>query len=143
MKVKMGFVTNSSSTSYLIFVPDGFELTKFVHLVDDDFKEMFLEEEDEDDPEMTYESYIQGIFNKLKESGTIDEYDQRLAYYGLIEIFRNLELVVHTWDGGPDSGILIDLNSIKMIKDVRRITGGGWGVKHGGWGSTSETGGNV
>lgn len=137
MKVKMGFVTNSSSTSYLVFIPDKFELTKFVHLIDDDFKEMFLEGEDEHDPEMTYDSYIQGIFDKLKKNGMIGECDQRLAYYGLIEILRNLELVVHSWDDGPDAGRIIDLNSIKMIKDVKRIAGGGWGVKHGGWGSMS------
>ena len=131
MKIKSDFVTNSSSTSYLVYIPEKFDINNFTNLIlessdiddyleDDESKEEFLDRFKEE-------------FNYLLASGSSYQYDNRF-YYMLVDLFEKLELNVESWDTSSENGMIINVNSNEIKKSIEVIKSGGWGIKYGGWG---------
>ena len=80
------------------------------------------------------------MIEDLKKESTVcqNDYDFPSSFGMLWEILQKLDLVITSWESGPDSGILININSKNVRDSIEIIKKGGWGVKHGGWGRTSE-----
>jgi len=82
MKIKSDLVTNSSSTSYLVHIPDSFDINNFLALIETDDENLSKEELIEKvKEEITY----------LKQSGSVHEYDNN-AFYPIVNILSKLEL---------------------------------------------------
>jgi hypothetical protein len=125
VKIKGDFVTNSSSTSFIVYIPDNFNIDEFFHLIDGwDYIE--------DDAEMTKEELRMNI-KKLEEVGSIDEW-HNLGFWLLPDLLHELELIITHWETGSLGGKLININSKPLKEGVEVIKSGGWGIKHGGWG---------
>jgi hypothetical protein len=138
MKIKRDFVTNSSSCSYLVFIPDGFEIDKFLHLIEESSIEELVENDWYDSEEFKCK---EDVLNKVKEKindlqqyGSIHQDDG--VYYIIGEIFRKLDLVLGEPEtgGGDGSGAIMNINGTHYREKLTAIIKGGWGIKHGGWG---------
>lgn len=135
MKVKMDYITNSSSTSYLVYIPDNFEVSNF--------SELLIEQSQDVLPYYSKDQILELISNTFinwqnNECSTIYEYDNILLFSVIVKICEELELIVSSWESGPDDGQVRNLNNERIIKNIVRIRNGGWGVKYGGWGQKSE-----
>lgn len=131
LKVKSEFVTNSSSTSYVIFLPTNFNIGEFFHLLGKDWADYNEEEKEE------IKLLMKVLVKSLIEGDVVGE-DGDDAFWMARNIFIELDLVISSWSSGPDNGTIININS-KDVKDrAEIIKKGGWGVKYGGWGKTSE-----
>ena len=140
MKVKADFITNSSSTNYLTFIPTDFDVEKFLPILKDldSYKDLLEWGENDDDIDAdkdVIERKIKRNFKQLIKSGTIEEYEDDTMFI-VAEMLENLDLIVpgDVGYGGAGSGIIFNLNNEHSNKTISVIKAGGWGVKYGGWG---------
>jgi len=140
MKIKQDFITNSSSASYLVFIPDSFSIKKFISMITDTEFKNALESwgaSDYDKDELIREIYEK--LNSLISYGDIGQGDG-ISYDLIASILEKLELVINCPEvGGDDSGMMININSKNIRKKISTIRSGGWGLKYGGWGHESKS----
>jgi hypothetical protein len=137
MKRKLDFVTNSSSTSYLVFMPDNFEIRKF--------KDMILTRCEADLRDycdgLPLEEGLEKFFKEFDDfinSGDFYQYEHDFSFYLMSSILNELELIITEESTGSDDGSIQNLN-VKVIRDkIETIKSGGWGLKYGGWGHESK-----
>ena len=125
MKIKSDFVTNSSSTSYIVCIPEKFDIDMFISLLSD---------MDEIDNKELFYNKIKDVVKELKDYGTLDQYENELEFYRLSDLLSELELDVLSYDSPSDCGVIININCQKFRNKSDIIQSGGWGIKHGGWG---------
>ena len=139
MKIKSDFVTNSSSTSYLVCLPDNFDITKFLHIIDPEnswWFEEYLDASEEVKKEIMekLKERLIKLNEKLLKHTNIYEYDSEYdAYHVFIKLLEELDLIIDSWDTSSDNGMICGVD----LEKVERIKNGGWGIKHGGWGVKS------
>lgn len=142
MKIKSDFITNSSSTNYLVFIPDNFDITKFYHLIDERrIKDILNDKVFCCNPVSDREDIFKIIkqdFDTLIILGCI--YEARETYYSILDIVQELELELTGFNISSSNGksTMVNVNATDRKEDIKRIMSGGWGIKHGGWGHESK-----
>ena len=123
MKIRNGFVSNSSSSSFVVLLPENFlenvEYDKIVEKQDEDFPiEIFksLVEKFIDDGGMCNEE----IYDFLNENQDDNDYDDDdYDDYDFYDILYDLiqPYIIADMEGGPDEGqiIVADINKVKEI----------------------------
>lgn len=135
MKIKSDFITNSSSSSYLVYIPDGVDIHDHLNL-SETMRHFEKRESSEDLAKIKIE--IKDAFYDLVNYGTTDFYEYQNGCYVVQEILDELDLSIHEWDGPPDAGQIINLAHKPFIDHLNMIRKGGWGIKYGGWGKADE-----
>lgn len=116
MKIRNGFVSNSSSTSFVVCIPKNFvpseeELDKLDCFCDvtDEIKKKFISK------------VIIGV-EEIKDGGLYYSYDDGLMCDAISELCENKGFVLNEMNTGPEEGQLmgVDAERIKHIIDWKR-----------------------
>jgi len=150
MKVKSDFVTNSSSTAYLVFVPDNFDIEKFIGILDgfgDEIEEYICSYKEDYESVVTTEDiqeykkqFIEG-FNKHIKNDEFIYYENSRWFQPARFILSELDLIVYEIDNigsGSMQDEIVLLSNEKISGKLNSIKSGGWGIRHGGWGHESK-----
>lgn len=120
MRIKQGFVTNSSSSSYLVVIPKKFDVDdhhkKILEYIDDNSW-------DEEDSGDTYQD-VKLAVTELKNRGALSQEEFYNAYYPLKALLDDLGLVIFQMDGtgGDCQGMLYNLSHHKdVIKKIKEL----------------------
>ncbi len=101
MKIRTGFVSNSSSSSYIILLPDNVKI--------DLSRADYLEDITEDD--------VKDAIATLKAGESIWETENYTLFNVLTDVLG--EYIIGTIEGGPDSGQISNAD-IKKVKELIR-----------------------
>ena len=120
MKIKSDFVTNSSSTSYIVAISENLTFTKQEILATDAYQNYRTDEEDQSAKE--YIDACQKGLRELKKGEGIYAYDfdsdigpPQMAFYSIVELLDNKELVLLSFESGSDDGKILSLDKEKII----------------------------
>jgi hypothetical protein len=129
MKIRSGFVSNSSSTSYVILVPNGFDVDDFVYSNLDALRKRYAEDNRREYPRpkkgetgpkviLPYD-YIENFIKRFKgyvKSGSLYGDNDRYSYGDLYLISDMMKsLIIANVEGGPDQGTLTFVKQDKII----------------------------
>lgn len=124
MKQRFDFVTNSSSTSYIIYLPENLDLISKIKEKNPDFLSYF----NNDQERVMFED----IIKKAKEEDTLylDSYDwvqyNSVDYYSVFCLFesmvRDLGLIIGGIDTGPDDiKTFVNIANNKVQDSISKI----------------------
>jgi hypothetical protein len=99
LKLKGDFVTNSSSTSYVVFIPEDFEIKSF-----DDLENPYDNFDEEDDDEIL--EIVRVGLKRVKEGDTLYEEDDYSILSLLKDICNKNGFVLDMIDTDSDRGVL-------------------------------------
>lgn len=113
MKIRNGFVSNSSSSSYVLYIPDNFDREKFFQ----ENEQIAIDIIEND------EKYDQKKFKKIYldflNGGGFWRDNDYISYEALYEMFSDFE--VASMETGPDEGqmVILDNQKIKKIDGLK------------------------
>lgn len=107
MKIRTGFVSNSSSSSFVVFIPDGFipDWNKYKELMEDN-------ETTSEECQLAYDELLQE--GELWEEGNYSTSDI------FSQMFQDEDMIIASFDSGPDSGQTVLANKDKIMKLIER-----------------------
>lgn len=103
MKIRKGFVSNSSSSSFVICLPENFDINSI------DFESASQRKYCDSSPEK-----LRKLIEKLVKQKCLCRYDGD-NLYDAKEVLK--DYVIASIEGGPDDGqiVLVDVNKVKKI----------------------------
>ena len=107
MKLKSDFVTNSSSTSYIVCIPEELDESYFESVISN--SKHGYEDEIEELSEQVVEN-----FDVLRDGGDVWGEEYPAAFDVTIEICQEFGFVLKEISGGPDEGSLLGLSREKL-----------------------------
>lgn len=122
MKIKIDFVTNSSSTAYVVIIPSSIKLLKSVTPLNEtmNYKDA-LEYQYDNDKELMLTSFNESL-QELKNGNDV-HYDDHQAFFILRDyladkgcIFKDIEM-----NGGGQMDIMVPVTSEDVYKTLNRI----------------------
>lgn len=122
MKIRIGLVSNSSSTSYVIAITRDFKLS-------DEQKQKLFENYDPYEEDQLEIEGIEELFQKTVEklcssSQVWEEDDENNFLYAIVRVLKE-EIVLTSLDGAPDAGcyvnVLSDKNKDDFIAKVQKL----------------------
>lgn len=120
MKIKSDFVTNSSSTSYIVAVSKNLTFTKQEILETDSYVN-YTKYEDEPIAEDYVKSCKRGLA-ELKKGEGVYSYDfdsavgpPTMAYYSVVELLGQKELILLSFESSADDGKILSLDKEKIM----------------------------
>ena len=122
MKIRNGFVSNSSSSSFVLYLPKTFNLDKLLenYVVDGEYAEEILEEYEYngDDEDVFVKEKLKEKIENFISDGQINEYDNYAIFNIAQEIFS--PYVIADIDVSSDSGsiVIVDKNKIDEIEKL-------------------------
>lgn len=116
MKIKLGFVTNSSSTVYILYIPPGYDMTD--KELDEAVEKYFYEVEENFEGDNEYRKQVYVDFIDLKENGYLHMEDSYYTLPAVREILVNMNhFDIFQIDVGPDSEQMHNVTEEK-IKEI-------------------------
>lgn len=114
MKVKTDFITNSSSTNYIVLIPSTLSLKRCLSI---------REQAGINLPDDIEIEELTEHFRELRCMGFVQEFDIGVPYFDFLsDMLKELDLVVCKFDAGPDIGCIVNvIDNLKKKLDV--ITG--------------------
>ena len=120
MKTRQGFVSNSSSTSFVIALSKDFKIT-------DDIIKEFIRESGTIDESEVFAKRIKSVIKKMCEKGLIfsDPYSSKDSQFfedldTLIEVCP--DIVISEIDGGPESGsTYVNIFADKTLAKIKKM----------------------
>jgi len=147
MKIRNGFVSNSSSTSYVILVPNDFDVDACVFANLDKLREAYREEHWQEFPAVRYRGkkgepdppqprviipfeYINEFIQRFKgylKKGAIHEGNIPRGKYMDMETVRSImnDLVMSRIEGGPDEGTITFVKEDFLRNKLNNFKNGG------------------
>ena len=127
MKIRNGFVSNSSSSSFVVLLPEDFDVKKhvdanFEESVDvGDILEHYDAPEDIDEEAYAKEKTVT-ILNKFIKEKCVYNYDSTVPYYTIMQILEDYIIVeMEAGSGDSGEGTLLDKEDINKIKNILKI----------------------
>lgn len=141
MKFRTGHVSNSSSSSYIVSVPEHFNINDHIEL----FINCLYQHDDEGDhiewpddwsegepiTDSMEQEFIAKVkphyekFIKLLQDGDAVWHEEYWTYYwGLHDAFEELGMIIGGVDGGPDDGKMQGVPFKELMNKVIKISGG-------------------
>jgi DNA phosphorothioation-dependent restriction protein DptG len=124
MKIKGDFITNSSSTSYVVYIPDDFDYKDYIEdIKTDDIWNDYCEEENKDEIDKIWK-HIKNIFNELKtsEDSILGENGYMSPGYYIVEHFiKKMGFVVSEVNIGSCQGTVTNVNNPAIKKKIELI----------------------
>ena len=120
MKIKTSFVTNSSSTSYILYLPESLNQEDVFKEFEDDgiFEDMNLKEEDFEE----IKSFISSIFSG---SPVYKEYDNNIDFEireDICKYFEQFQII--GVDGSSGAGMMVNMNVPRYQQKIEDIKNG-------------------
>ncbi|MCK5643328.1 MAG: hypothetical protein KAJ19_21140 [Gammaproteobacteria bacterium] len=122
MKVKLDFITNSSSTAYLVYMPKNFNLSAYLPKLiksceygDDLFE--YYEDKEENEPEML--ERITKNISKLQHGEEL-WHDDTICYNSTQHLVVQADLIVAAVDISGDIGGIIQPVNIERIDEIQK-----------------------
>lgn len=119
MKKRIGFVSNSSSTSYIVFVPKGFEFSK----KDLDYIIKECSSDCDNMETMTVEimrKHLNGLIDQNVYNDIYDRDNTSCGVWMIIEVFEKYGLVMSSIDGDADAGDTIIFIKQQEVEEITR-----------------------
>ena len=121
MIIKIDFVTNSSSTAHVVYIPDKFPIT--TKKIMDTFRNLEKWHEDQNYTQEEVIEYFNVGMNQLKHKDYLNRYDNEeeipnIIYSTIVEVLEQEGLVIKSIESGVSGADMIVPVSDKKIKQL-------------------------
>lgn len=118
VKIKTDFVTNSSSTTYLVCIPDNFLIRR--EDIQTDMTRDWLDDHDLCMPVDKLLKEFNAILGTLRDRGWIheemDHIDGAQVVYVMTDMFRTHDFIINSWESGSSNGQVMCLTNDEITK---------------------------
>ena len=130
MKFKDDFITNSSSTSHIVCIPEDFDKSYYTTFMDEELKYYAAAEMSDEEKLKEHTKNVVKDIDVLRTSRSIICYDDDYLIFIVIrKICDKFDFILGSVDGGPGQGAIISINPSELKSKLDHITSGKWKEK--------------